>query len=130
MTDNHSIIRQLKIDMITGEPNVYTDWFNSVWGSIHHMEIYTQLGRAIVYYIDDGILVKNPIFFTDPIFNNWYFDYKFFYTNLRSLGFDYDTVGKLINMVELLLSSKPNITISVIAYGNLNEFTGVKEALS
>ena len=123
-------IRQLKIDLITGEPNVYNNWFNSIWENIHIMEINTKHAKNILYYYKSISTEKIPLFFLDPLTNNWYYDYSFFYRRLIKLGFNYELISELTTVVEILLSSlMPNIIITSLEYANLNDFIMVKEAL-
>ena len=51
---NNSLVRQLKIDLITDTPNDIITWFNELWSNMHVIEVdvYEKgSGGAFIYYI-------------------------------------------------------------------------------
>ncbi len=58
MIDPDALIRQLKIALITGEPNEIIHWFeNNIWNKLKATQLDFQEDRnAIVYHIDHTVI--------------------------------------------------------------------------
>lgn len=108
MSDTTSIIRQLKIDLITDQPNGIITWFNKTIGEklqTTHCNVFQTNGREIVYHTD-----KDAILYFDPKNNICKINFHQ-WTNLRS---KYDiTYPKFIIIMHLLLEHHFNHSIPV-----------------
>lgn len=78
-------IRELKIALITGEPNYILDWFNDLWNKLTVVEtdIYHDNGGGeFIYYLKDGYDIK-WIFYYDKPNNLLYCEWCNFWSILR-----------------------------------------------
>lgn len=72
ISDSYALIRQIRIDLITGESNHIVDWFNGIWHQIIIVEVnvYHSRGCEFIYYkyIDNK---KICIFYQDSNDDFW-----------------------------------------------------------
>lgn len=125
---SNSTIRQLKIDMITDEPNLLLDWFNDIWIklSIIETDVYHQDGGEIIYYIDGDI--KQWVFYQDNKNDIFYCDYDHYWSILETkVDLNYNDIQ---DVTKLLVDNALNNSVSIPHTQLLAEFDQVDNVLN
>ncbi len=110
----NSTVRQLKIALITDQPNEILSWFEDLCSKLHvkNVRVYNNHGKEYVYYFQkidkDGILKQFPILYYDRHTESLSCDYRHFWAKFEvNFDMDYDDVVEItICLVEHVLKIK------------------------
>ncbi len=100
--DQSSILRKLKIDLITDAPNSIVEWFNDIWKNLHVVQanVYHDMGGEYIYYLDDNIGSRKYIFFYDENGGIFYSSSRRYHEILESkldtIYREYQSITKLL----------------------------------
>lgn len=118
-TSTNSIVRQLKIDLITDTPNRIIEWFNDLWNTLCIIEtnVYHKDGGEFVYYVVND-LGKQWIFFQDDKNEQFWCNYNQYWlileTNFNLEFIDIQSITKLL--VENALNNNVATTVFKIEF--------------
>lgn len=105
--NSESIVRQIKIDLITGTSNYVINWFDKLWSEIHIIEMdvfHTNGGEFIYYKKEDGI--NTAIFFVDMKNNSLWCNSKLYWCCLENMiGHHFYTIR---DITEVLIQNSSN----------------------
>ena len=107
----NSIIRQMKIDLITDTHNPIIEWFNNIWSNLDVIEtdVCHRKGGEIIYYKTvNG--TKKTIFFRDDKNRFFVASHELYWQHLDSFNMDYQMNKKI---TKFLVESKLNEEISL-----------------
>ena len=104
-------LRQLKIDLITGDYNPIIEWFEGLWFNINsiHIDIFHIHGGEILYYIIEDDSIKS-IFYRDDINNDFYCDDDRFWLIMKTC-FNIITYNEIESISRILLEHKLDSSI-------------------
>ena len=109
MIDN-SIVRQVNIDLITGDHNPIIEWFNDLCTKLYiiEAEVYHNDGGELIYYmIDHGI--NKWIFFRDDKNDEFWCNYSNYWSILE-LKFDINNI-EIQNISKVLVENALNNSV-------------------
>lgn len=124
------MIRQLKIDLITDNPNPIIEWFNDLWNSLEvvQVKVFHHYPGECVYYNKSTI---RAIFYLDTTDGRILYDYVHYSELFYNQGFDYVSNAELEQITEILLSSVFDHKWAVNAsQTHLNRLVEINRALS
>ncbi len=125
MINIDSIIRLLKIDLITGEPNPIIDCFNEWWSGLIVIEtdVYHDQGGEFIYYYN--IIPEHPrgatkqvMFYRDDNNHSFWCYYTFWNAMRKAIQSKHERVSApsievLENVIKLLVDNTTNETIAI-----------------
>ena len=129
MNDLATIIRQLKIYMISEESNPILEWFNDLWNKLSIVETnvyHKDGGEFIYYYIEDD--KKQWIFFQDNKNDKFYCNYKHYWLILSS-NFKLNSIG-VQSITKFLVENALNNSVATPCFFNCLPKKSVENALN
>ena len=107
---NNSIIRQLKIDLITDTSNAIINWFNDLWSKLYIIEtdVHHNDGGEFLYYMNND--EKYWIFLRDDKKEKFWCNYSNYWSLLESkFNLNY---GDIQELTKFLVENALNNTVA------------------
>lgn len=100
-TSTNTIVRQLKIDLITDTPNRIIEWFNGIWNTLCIIEtnVYHKDGEEFVYYVVND-LGKQWFFYQDDKNDRFWCNYNHYWAFLENkLSINYSGIQEITKLL-------------------------------